>query len=295
MNTDLFEIPEFLQRTDTAKGPASLKFNTKRVWVTTSEAREIREQEEAEAPVIETKEISTEARNTLMAWAFASDIEDVIFGSVEGTAEPTDVIQLIKLAGLKPKIIRLIESRVEDLVKEIQLIDEEEDITENYSFLNDADIKKLKAVSVEVLRHVHNQITGKKAEASQNARKSRRVEKATAGVKFQAEFNELGLTSLDPSKVLGMDRVVVYDTKRRQIGIYVAQDGKKLEFKGTTIQNYDADKSFVKRLRNPKEDVPLFVDATKSRIDSLLAEINSKAQTVNGRTRNEVMFLQVFE
>lgn len=289
--TDLLEIPEFLKRKIGEKptNPKTLPY-----WHG-NENKMVEPAAEVSPPKPRKKVLSIEAQNKLAAWSLASEIEDIIFNTLAGNDDIANIGSRIQFLGMKPKVIRIAYLKVEALVKEINLIGSDSDVSEAYDFLPTKKVDELKKLGRDALLQMRAQIQGKKAARSQVEKKSRRVEKVVGAVKFQTTDTEFGLTSLDPAKVLDTRKLVVYDTKRRQLGLYVAKDGMTLSFKGTTLQNFDEEKSFVKRLRDPGQHLAQVIDASEQRIDKIFESINSKAQTVNGRTRTEVMFLNVFK
>lgn len=283
------EMPEFLKRSPRAASEVTEKpLEEKRTWVMPKKG------EKTTTVSATVPELSTEAKNTLLTFGLASEIEDIVFNTLYGTDDLVSINRVIKLSAAKPKVVRVVMERVKALVAEIQMIGSEEDVTEAYSYLDQKQIAKLKSLSKDALFQIRAHLYGKKAAKTQDDKKSKRVEKATQNVKFQAEDHEFGLVSLDPSKVIGATQVITYDTKRQQLGVYIALPEKTLSFKGTTIQDFDSEKSYVKRLRKPSEVIAQIIGATEKRTLDVMENLTTKAQAISGRTRNEIMFLKVF-
>jgi hypothetical protein len=90
-------------------------------------------------------------------------------------------------------------------------------------------------------------------------------EKLAKKVKYLKVFvdESLNLTSQSPTKIHGADVVWLYNAKYRVLFYYVAAENHSLSIRGTTIINFDANKSMGKKLRKPKETLKAILDGGK--------------------------------
>jgi len=290
--TVLFEIPEFLKREPLEIKSTDIETQKYEKWVVPKKKKE---KPTPKIKVVEKKEISKEMKNKLVAWGLVSDIEDILFATLEDKDEITSVSRIVKMSGASRKQINDTAKRFKELSNELAQIDSDEDITEAYSWLTEKQKKNVKDLARTVEIILKGLVSGKKAMATQAVKKSQRIEKLTQSVKFQAEFNALGITSLDPAEVIGSRVLVTYDTKRRQVTVFKATEGEKLTFSGTTLQNFDEERSFQKTVRKPQDCIPSLVDATEKRVTLVVGDLAAKPQRTTGRTRNEMVFLRTFK
>lgn len=123
-----------------------------------------------------------------------------------------------------------------------------------------------------------------------------RAAKAVSKVNYKIEDRELRLISIDPESIVGAKGLLVYHTKNRKVGLYVAADDAGLGVKGTTIQGFDEKKSFQKTLRKPGEQLSTLRDATFKRTGIVLNKnIKAKAGTMNGRLNDHIVLLKVWK
>jgi DNA-directed RNA polymerase beta' subunit len=127
------------------------------------------------------------------------------------------------------------------------------------------------------------------------AKKVKPAEELVKKVKFKATDDKLGITSVPPAQIIGAQAAVVYNTKTRKIGLYVAKTSAGLAVKGTSIDNF-TDKSTQKTLRKPEVQLREFKDQnTQKRVETWIKNIKATEIVLNGRVNAEVMILKVFK
>jgi hypothetical protein len=122
----------------------------------------------------------------------------------------------------------------------------------------------------------------------------RKGEKAAAKVTYKDEDIDLGISSIDPTNLVGAEAAVIYNTKTRHCEVYFAETGKRLSVHGSRITNYDEKKSTGKTLRNPETDLPHWNRATTvRRLEVLLSQVNGKNWDLAGKFNRNTMVLKV--
>jgi hypothetical protein len=122
----------------------------------------------------------------------------------------------------------------------------------------------------------------------------RKGEKAAAKLSIKDEDTTLGLRSLDPTRLIGAEIAVVFNTKNRHCEVYKAKEGSKLSVAGARITNFDATASLGKVIRKPNQDLPRWTGATSiRRLEVLLNEINGKAWTLKGKINKNCVIIKV--
>jgi hypothetical protein len=127
------------------------------------------------------------------------------------------------------------------------------------------------------------------------AKKVKPAEELVSKLKFKAIDDKLGVVSVPAAGIVGAQAAVVYNSKTRKIGVYIAKTSAGLNVKGTTIIDF-TDKSFQKTLRKPAEQLKEFKEQnTQKRAIDWFTKIKSTDTILNGRINAEIMILKVFK
>jgi len=131
--------------------------------------------------------------------------------------------------------------------------------------------------------------------AAKKPRKSKpiSVEKKVAKLNYKKDDVENKLVSINPVKILGAEKLWIYNIKTRKLGVYVTVDAAGLSVKGSTIENYKYSESITKTLRKPKDILSRVLDGGKIVLRKVMSEINSKPQELNGRINKDIILLRV--
>jgi hypothetical protein len=97
---------------------------------------------------------------------------------------------------------------------------------------------------------------------------------------------------VNPVEIIGASELWVYNSKTRKLGKYVAAAYQTLNVKGTTIINFDVDKSVCKTLRKPSEQLKEFARAGKVQLRKFLEEIRATDTKLNGRINADILLLK---
>ena len=198
--------------------------------------------------------------------------------------------------GVKPmhatKIGEYFRERAKDWVRMIDARKTDEYIKESYprshkEYLHAANFFLLFATDAEKLASNKN--------AARKPRKKKPVsfEKKIARLKFKKDDTENKLVSIDPIKIMGAEKLWVYNIKTRKLGVYVARDDAGLAVKGSSIENYKYSESISKTLRKPKDVLSRVLDGGKVVLRKVMGEINSKPSELNGRINKDTILLRV--
>jgi hypothetical protein len=101
------------------------------------------------------------------------------------------------------------------------------------------------------------------------------------------------LVSINPADIVGAGELWVYNTKSRKLGKYVAKEFAELSVKGTSIINFDENKSVQKTLRKPEEQLKEFKAAGKVQLRKFLDDIKAVDIKLNGRINEEIILLRI--
>ena len=137
------------------------------------------------------------------------------------------------------------------------------------------------------------------SQVNKAVRKPRKpVEKSTiqliSKLKFLKESSQYKIASIDPAKIIRSQSLVVFSTKYKKLGIYVASNPYGLSVKGTTIIGFDPVLSVSKTLRTPEKMLPNMINNSKSNFNKVFSEITSITIPLNGRINEHTILVRIF-
>lgn len=130
-----------------------------------------------------------------------------------------------------------------------------------------------------------------RANRKPRTRKPKPPIKQIAKLKYQREYENL--KSINPIKIVGATRLVVYNTKYRILGVYICSNNHGFQVKGCTLQNFDEEKSFAKKIRKPVEVFPKVMDSGRIALRNLMNDIRAKERRLTGRINGDTILLRV--
>lgn len=172
------------------------------------------------------------------------------------------------------------------------------DIKEAYSFLGKVQVRNILKYIEQVMSDLNAYISVKKANKAPRKKKAVPVEKIVAKLKYLKEFkdavNKLDLVSVHPTKLHGASEAWVYDTAKRKLHHYIADEySKSFTVKGNTILGFDTNKSEIKTLRKPGEQIKE-VMGSKPAARKYFNDIKAVSATPNGRFNENMIILKAF-
>lgn len=115
------------------------------------------------------------------------------------------------------------------------------------------------------------------------------------GVKYQKEFTPLKLVSVPPVNIIGAESVWLYNTKYKQLTLLTCAGPAGISVKGTTLVNFDADKSTQKTLRKPEDTIKEVMSAGKVAQRKIMPNLTTKASNASGRINADTIILRVLK
>lgn len=174
----------------------------------------------------------------------------------------------------------------------------DKDLNEAYAYLGKVKLRNTVKFIEQVLSDLNSYISIKKASKAPRKRKAVPVEKVVAKLKYLKEFkdpvNKLDLISIHPTKLHGASEAWVYDTSKRKLHHYIADEySKAFTVKGNTIIGFDNNKSEIKTLRKPGEQIKE-VMGSKPAARKFFDSIKAVAAKPNGRFNENMIILKAF-
>jgi len=171
-------------------------------------------------------------------------------------------------------------------------------LVQGYNHLSKIQLKNIIKFIELVLNDLNSYISVKKASKAPRARKAVPVEKIVSKLKYQKVFKDtaskLDLVSISPIKLHGASEAWVYDTAKRKLHHYIADDySKTFTVKGSTLLGFDTAQSEVKTLRKPAEQIKE-VMGSKPVARKYFKDIKAVATVPNGRFNENMIILKAF-
>ena len=205
---------------------------------------------------------------------------------------------LLRGKGAKAAHARIIKSfyiRSQAELTELASGNAAEQLREAYKHVSRKNVKKLIEFYAAIMAACDQIAQEAKILKKPRAKKIKPAEELVAKLKFKAIDDKLGVVSVPAAGVIGAQAAVVYNSKTRKLGIYVAKSSAGLNVKGTSITDF-TEKSFQKTLRKPADQLKEFKEQnTQKRAIDWFTKIKSTDTMLNGRVNAEIMILKVFK
>ena len=161
------------------------------------------------------------------------------------------------------------------------------EIAEGYSRYTNKDFKKI-CGWYEKLFEVCNSYT--KTITKTRKTKPKTPLQLIKGLKYCKKDEEL--KSVDPKTIIGSKCLVTYNVKNRKIFVYVSD--KEISVKGTSIINYNPEKSFCKVLRK-RDMISDLISSTRLYFQKEFEKLTTKANAVTGRIDANTILCKVYK
>jgi len=210
------------------------------------------------------------------------------------------IIDEVKKKNILSQHISIISDVWKKKLAEFSLVLEgkDSDLAQGYAFLTKTQIKNIIKFIEQVLSELNSYISVKKTTRAPRARKPISVEKQVSKLKYQRTFKDealkLDLTSIHPTKLHGASEAWVYDTAKRKLHHYVADEySKTLTVKGNTLLGFDTRNSEMKTLRKPTEQLKEIM-GSKPAARKYFKDIKAVSTVPNGRFNENLIILKAF-
>jgi hypothetical protein len=208
------------------------------------------------------------------------------------------IVSLLRGKGAKAAHSRFIKSffaRGYAELTELASGNADEQLREAYKHLARKNVKKLIEFYASIVAACDQIAAEAKVLKKPRAKKVKPAEELVAKLKFKTVDDKLGAVSVPAANVIGAQAAVVFNSKTRKIGVYIARTSAGLSVKGTSIIDF-TEKSFQKTLRKPADQLREFKEQnTQKRVSDWFSKIKSTETIMNGRMNADIMILKVFK
>ena len=212
----------------------------------------------------------------------------------------TKIVDVVAKYNILPQHIPLIVEIWKKKQTEFEEVSETDDkeLKEAYGNLGKIQLRNTLKFIEQVLSDLNSYISIKKASKAPRKKKAIPVEKIVSKLKYLKEFkdpvNKIDLISVHPTKLHGASEAWVYDTAKRKLHHYIADEySKSFTVKGNTILGFDNNTSEIKTLRKPGEQIKEIM-GSKPAARKYFKDIKAVATTPNGRFNDGMIILKAF-
>ena len=213
---------------------------------------------------------------------------------------PADAVSFLSKHNVLPQHTSIVTDAWKRKLNEYQEVLEGKDaqLVQAYSHLTKTQVKNTIKFIESMLASVNSYISNKKASKAPRKRKAVPPEKVVAKLKYLKEFKDaptkLNLVSVHPKTLLNASEAWVYDTAKRKLHHYVADElANVFSVKGNTLLGFDTAKSEMRTLRKPGEQLKEIM-GSKPAARKYFKEIKSVATTPTGRFNDDMVILKAF-
>lgn len=217
------------------------------------------------------------------------------------TFDPKDfkVSSLLRTKGAKAAHARYVRGFYEKNLADLQELASgaaDDQLKENYRAYPRKHVRKLIEFYESIMTACEQIAAEAKVLKKPRAKKVKPVEELVKNLKFKVSDDKLGITSVPPAQLIGAQSAVVYNSKMRKIGYYIAKTSAGLAVKGSSVINF-TEKSVQKTLRNPAQALKEFKEQnTQRRVEQWFDKsVKTTATALNGRFNPDVVILKVFK
>lgn len=114
-------------------------------------------------------------------------------------------------------------------------------------------------------------------------------------LKYQKEFPQLKIVSVNPAEMVGCQQLWTYNTKYKKLTRYDASGPNGIQVKGTTLIGFDVEKSITKSVRKPDVTIQSLLGAGKVTLRKFMDDLKTNETKPNGRINTDTILLRVIK
>lgn len=207
-----------------------------------------------------------------------------------------DVIGILTEKNILPQHVSILIETWQKRLDEFQIVYNQKDkeLVLGYSHLNKTQIKNLVKFCESIISSLNGYISIKKTQLPARKKKVLTAEQQVRQLKFQLKDEQLGLRSVDPSKLIDATEIWLYDVSKRKLTYLVADEhAQSMSVKGTTIVGFDNVNSGTKTLRKPNDQIKELMKCSKPASRKFFKDIKTLQTIPHGRMNDTTIILKV--
>lgn len=253
--------------------------------------RKAKDEKAAEGPKLSPQELLRRKVNATVGY----EIDYMEDAWIDGKKEDIDLYVEFQKHELKGAAAPHLKDRIEFMRDEYKAAVDKTDecVVEGYAHLTRNELKRRLDVCERMLGDLDKIQAASKATRKKRTPQVRTADKQIKQLKFLRDNHEYKLVSVDPLSVPGSYRLYTFNVKNRELCEYVTTAANGFQIKGTTIQNFEPDKSRKTLLRKPDQFLPIVLKKTPNQIDKEFKKLTTKINEPSGRINDDTILLRV--
>ena len=163
---------------------------------------------------------------------------------------------------------------------------------EAYSHVKKGDKKKMIVLMESIFEDLDRVRDSLKSARTAN-KKPRSKESQIKNLKYLQDDVDAKLVSIHPALIPNEGIFWMFNVKTRKLTEFVTSSTNGFEIKGSTLHNWDEERSRITTLRKPDEVLPQILNKTEKQIDNLWKNFTTKIGKPTGRINKDTILLRV--
>jgi len=249
------------------------------------------------------KTVAVQSSNVISIQDRIKQKTDEIAGELEGSIDDYILSEFKKIPSplsiMQDKVKPVHASRIVEAFKKsrTQIYDvlntDDDQLKEGYTNFTKLQLKKLLAYYDLIINDAIKLSEEVKQTRKPRKRKVKTPDQLVTKVGVLTEDTTLKLKSEEPKKIIGATQVWIYNVKTRKLGVYHADDASGLSVKGSSVINFNEQKSVCKTLRKPENILPDVVKGGKVFLRNVMDNINAKEKSLTGRLNGDTILVKI--
>lgn len=226
-------------------------------------------------------------------------IDSFIESPEEFDSKAFKIVNMLRGSGAKAAHARYIKgffNRGHAELLELTSGNADDQLKESYKHLPRKNVKKLLEFYDSIMSSCDQIIGEAKILRKPRVKKVKPADDLVKNLKFKITDDDLGIASIPAVQLIGAQLAIVYNSRTRKLGMYIASSSTGLTVKGPIIDNF-SDKSVQKTLRKPAEQIKALKDINTSRRFTtwFTQEVATTDTVLAGRMNEDTLILRVFK
>ena len=229
--------------------------------------------------------------------AYIGELEGVFDQLFKNPKESFSLLEDLKKNQMPQTIGPNIEEWTKTKLKELISAYEgkDKDLVEGYSNIRKKDLLAFIKKLATFVEDAEKYSSYKKANRKPREKKVKPPTQQVKTLKYKAKDDDLKITSVSPTTIVGAQQVWLFNTKTRKLSVYRTDSALGIQVKGTTLQNYDPEMSCQKTLRKPAEQLKDLLGAGKIQLRKFMDNIKAVQVEVNGRLNADTLIVRTIK
>lgn len=219
-------------------------------------------------------------------------IDEFILSDFKKTPNTLEVMREHDMKGAHgPNIVNFFKKYRDEF--RVAIAGKDEQLNEGYSNYTVPQMKKMEALYDQIISDALTVMGESMAAREPRAKKVKSPEVQVKNLKFCPQDEELNITSIPPTRIVGAEGVWLFHRKNRMLSYYAADDAAGLGVKGCALTNYSKTKSRTKKVRKPEDILQKIVKDGKVYLKNIMDTLTTKDGKINGRLGKDTLLVRV--